>query len=88
MSNVIDIDAWLGRPPKSDGPDDEPAYDLDDGRAVYTVTEVACLLSLSRGGTYELVRQGVIPAVRLGRRWVIPKTRFHAWLDECSDGAV
>ena len=88
MSNVIDIDAWLRRPPKSDGHDDEPAYELDDDRAVYTVAEVARLLSLSRGGTYELVRQGVIPAVRLGRRWVIPKTRFHAWLAECSDGAV
>jgi excisionase family DNA binding protein len=50
-------------------------------RAVYTVKEVAYLLTLSLGNTYELIRDGSIPAYRLGRRWVIPRTRFHAWLD-------
>jgi excisionase family DNA binding protein len=50
-------------------------------RAVYTVTEVAHLLSLSRGSAYALVRDGTIPAQRLGGRWVIPRVRFHAWLD-------
>jgi excisionase family DNA binding protein len=50
-------------------------------RAVYTVKEVAYLLSLSLGNTYELLRNGTIPAERLGRRWVIPRARFHAWLD-------
>lgn len=50
-------------------------------RAVYTVTEVARLLSLSRGTTYALVRDGTIPARRLGCRWVISRAQFHAWLD-------
>lgn len=54
-------------------------------RAVYTVPEVARLLSLSLGSTYALLREGEIPARKLGGRWVIPKKRFHAWLDE-SDG--
>ncbi|MGH3628426.1 MAG: helix-turn-helix domain-containing protein [Sciscionella sp.] len=51
-------------------------------RAVYTVKEVAYLLSLSLGNAYELVRDGTIPAERLGRRWVVPRKRFHAWLDD------
>ncbi|MGH3341417.1 MAG: helix-turn-helix domain-containing protein [Carbonactinosporaceae bacterium] len=51
-------------------------------RAVYTVAEVAELLSLSLGSTYTLVRLGEIPALKLGGRWVIPKRRFHSWLDE------
>ncbi|WP_020522939.1 helix-turn-helix domain-containing protein [Catelliglobosispora koreensis] len=51
-------------------------------RAVYTVSEVAKLLGLSLGSTYVLVRQGEIPARQLGSRWVIPKQRFHAWLEE------
>jgi excisionase family DNA binding protein len=51
-------------------------------RAVYTVKEVAYLLSLSLGNTYELLRDGTIPADRLGRRWVISRVRFHAWLDQ------
>lgn len=48
---------------------------------VYTVAEVADLLGLALGGAYELVRDGTVPARKLGGRWVIPKKRFHAWLD-------
>jgi len=54
-------------------------------RAVYTVAEVAQLLSLSRGTAYALVRDGTIPALRLGGRWVVPRARFHAWLDSLED---
>ncbi|MFC0527225.1 helix-turn-helix domain-containing protein [Phytohabitans kaempferiae] len=50
-------------------------------RAVYTVKEAARLLSISVSSAYALVRSGGIPAERLGRRWVIPRNRFHAWLD-------
>jgi excisionase family DNA binding protein len=45
------------------------------------VDEVAHLLNLSRGVAYQHVRDGVIPAERVGRRWLIPRKRFHAWLD-------
>jgi excisionase family DNA binding protein len=54
-------------------------------RAVYTVVEVAQLLSLSRGTAYALVRDGTIPALRLGGRWIVPRARFHAWLDSLED---
>ncbi|MGC4862146.1 helix-turn-helix domain-containing protein [Micromonospora sp. DT41] len=53
-------------------------------RAVYTVKEVAVMLSLSVSSAYALVRSGQIPAERLGRRWVVPRSRFHAWLDGAS----
>jgi len=85
--NVIDIEAWLRKPAMPDPSDDEPEYELDD-RAVYTVRQVAWLLSLSLGTTYELLRAGEIPATRLGGRWIIPKARFHSWLDSCAGGAV
>lgn len=55
------------------------------GRAVYTVVEVAQLLSLSRGTAYALVRDGTIPALRLGGRWVVPCARLHAWLDNLAE---
>ncbi|MGC4886348.1 helix-turn-helix domain-containing protein [Micromonospora sp. DT227] len=55
-------------------------------RAVYTVKEVAGMLSLSVSSAYALVRAGQIPAERLGRRWVVPRTRFHAWLDGPAGG--
>ena len=50
-------------------------------RAAYTVREAAALLGLSPGSTYALVRAGEIPALRVGGRWIVPKRRFHRWLD-------
>ena len=50
-------------------------------RAVYNVREVSQMLSISLGGTYQLCRNGMIPALKLGGRWVVPKARFHTWLD-------
>jgi excisionase family DNA binding protein len=50
-------------------------------RAVYSVREVSEMLSISLGGTYQLCRDRQIPALKLGGRWVIPKARFHTWLD-------
>ena len=47
----------------------------------YTVDEVAALLGVARGVAYDNVRNGLIPAVRVGRRWLVPRSRFHAWLD-------
>jgi excisionase family DNA binding protein len=45
-------------------------------RLVLTVEETAELLRLSRGATYEGVRSGDIPAVRVGRRWLVPRARL------------
>lgn len=54
---------------------------IDTARLTYTVDEVAYLLNLSRGIAYQYVRDGVIPAERIGRRWLISRRRLHAWLD-------
>lgn len=56
-------------------------------RAVYTVPEIGILLGVSRSTAYELVRNGTVPAERLGRRLVIPKVPFHAWLDNLGASA-
>lgn len=47
----------------------------------YTVDQAAALLGIARGVAYEAVRTGEIPATRVGRRWLVPRRRFHAWLD-------
>lgn len=75
-SNVIPIDRHAAR--------SHPATSRQTERAVYTVRQVADLLGIALGSAYALVRQGEIPAKQLGHngRWVIPKRRFHAWLDE------
>jgi excisionase family DNA binding protein len=55
-------------------------------RAVYTVEETAEILGMGRTRTYEMVRAGEIPARKLGNRWVIPKARFHDWLNDVPTG--
>ncbi len=62
-----------------------PQEAADVVRLTYTVDEVAQLLSLSRGITYASLRDGTIPAERVGRRWVISRRRLHAWLDGVTD---
>ena len=54
---------------------------IDTARLTYTVDEVAHLLNLSRGITYQHIRDGVIPAERIGRRWLSRRRRLHAWRD-------
>lgn len=68
-------------------PETDPRGPVIDTRAkTYTVDQVAELLGLSRGVTYAHVRSGAIPAIRLGRRWLVSRERFHTWLDGLTEG--
>ena len=49
---------------------------------VYEVKDIQRLLGVSRSLAYENLRMKIIPCLRLGRRYVIPKAAFHRWLDE------
>jgi excisionase family DNA binding protein len=55
-------------------------------RLVLTVEETAELLGLSRGAAYEGVRCGDIPAVRVGRRWLVPRARLLELLGADTNG--
>ena len=46
------------------------------------ITTCAKLLGVSRGTAYSLVNQHKIPAIRLGRRWVVPLVALNAMLAE------
>lgn len=59
----------------------EPHVGNESTPAVYTVREVARLLDLAPGTTYELLRAGEIPGRRVGRRWLISRALFHEWID-------
>jgi excisionase family DNA binding protein len=47
-----------------------------------TVEEAAKLLGVGRGTAYEAVRQGEIPAIRIGRRVLVPRARLFELLGE------
>jgi excisionase family DNA binding protein len=48
---------------------------------VYTVTQTATLLGISRTHAYELVARGELAHVRLGRRIVVPRHALERLLD-------
>lgn len=54
--------------------------DGKDQALVLTVAEAARLLCISRNLAYELVRQGRLPHVRLGRRVLIPRFGLEQWI--------
>lgn len=55
-------------------------------KLVYSIQEAANLLGISRSYAYELVRNGTIPALELGRKRVIPKEKFLEWINGKMDG--
>jgi excisionase family DNA binding protein len=50
-------------------------------RVSYTVAEVARMLGIPKQSCYLKLASGEIPSRRLGKRYFIPKTMFHAWVD-------
>lgn len=43
---------------------------------------VAKVLGISISGAYELMHRKGFPAVRIGKRVIVPKDLFKKWLDE------
>jgi excisionase family DNA binding protein len=54
------------------------------GKLVYTVKEVANILNIGLNKAYELIAQGKIPAVRVGRKFLVPKHSLESWLESAS----
>lgn len=46
---------------------------MGKGKLTITVQEAAELLGISRGLAYEMARRGKLPALRFGKRLVIPR---------------
>jgi len=49
-------------------------------RRTYDMDEVARILGISRNHAYVMAREEAFPAIRLGRRLVIPRQQFDVWL--------
>ncbi len=50
-------------------------------RLTVSVEEAGRMLGISRGLAYDLVARGEIPAVRLGRRLVVPRRALESMLE-------
>ena len=47
-----------------------------------TVVQLAEVLGISRTGAYELVRRNDFPALKIGKRIVIPKEALARWVSD------
>lgn len=53
----------------------------DSERVTMTITEAARMLGLGRGGAYLAVSRGDLPAIRIGRRLLVPRAALERLLD-------
>ncbi len=57
-------------------------------RQTLNIPEVAQLLGCSRGSAYRWAREGRIPALRVGRRLVVPRQAFEEWLASAAEPLI
>ena len=48
-----------------------------------SIPEIANRLSVGRLAVYTMLEQGIIPAIRLGRRWIVTRHAFENWERPC-----
>jgi len=51
-----------------------------------SVPEIAYRLGIGRLSVYEMLEQGKLPGVRLGRRWIVTRHAFGQWERTCGMG--
>ena len=49
-------------------------------KRVYTVDEIRSILGISRTAAYDLVKQGCLHCIKVGRNYRISKESFDRWL--------
>ena len=52
----------------------------ENGALLISVGEAASLLGVSRGLCYQLVQEGRLPSIRLGRRVLISRQALETWV--------
>jgi excisionase family DNA binding protein len=48
-----------------------------------SVAEIAKRLDIGRLAVYALLEQGIVPGIRLGRRWIITRHAYDHWERTC-----
>lgn len=53
-------------------------------KIVFNMREIAEMLGINVPKAYELARRKDFPAIRLGRRIIVPKEAFFRWLEQAA----
>jgi excisionase family DNA binding protein len=62
-------------------PSTEKSVDSPSSRI--SVLEIARRLNIGRLAVYSMLEQGIIPGLRLGRRWIITRQAYMTWESTC-----
>ncbi|HCJ57614.1 MAG TPA: DNA-binding protein [Clostridiaceae bacterium] len=57
-------------------------YNIDELPMTLNSDDVAAALNISRAGAYNLMNQKEFPALRIGKRIVVPKQAFIRWIED------
>ena len=53
------------------------------GSSRISVPEIAQRLDVGRLAVYAMLEQGLLPGIRLGRRWIITRHAYERWERTC-----
>jgi len=53
----------------------------NESKATLSVKDLADMLGIAENSAYEYLYQGLIPARRLGKRWIISREQILDWLN-------
>jgi excisionase family DNA binding protein len=59
------------------------AIDATDSAGRMTIPEIAARLSIGRLAVYEMLEKGIMPGIRLGRRWIVTRHAYGLWERTC-----
>jgi len=53
-----------------------------------TVPEIAQRQAIGRLAVYSMLERGIIPGIRLGKRWIVTRHAYEFWERTAGSGAV
>ncbi len=55
---------------------------MSDRDVVFTISELAAYLKVSKSTLYKIVREGKVPCQKVGRHWRFRKEAIDRWLEK------
>jgi excisionase family DNA binding protein len=51
------------------------------------IADIAKRLAVGKMAVYEMLEKGILPGIRLGRRWIVTRQAFEQWERTCGTTA-
>jgi excisionase family DNA binding protein len=48
-----------------------------------SIEEIARRLDIGERAVYEMLERGILPGIRLGRRWLVTRNAYARWEETC-----